>query len=308
MKDPAITLKGAPSHQFDYSSVSSWFTPLLFIVLWSSGYIGGAIGLNYAEPFTMTLYRFGTAALILAVVALLMKAPWPKGMQAVHIVVVGALIQATQFGGLYSGMNEGVPAAVSALIVGTMPIFTAIGAWLFLGERVSSRQWLGLSLGVVGVALVVSEGLGFSGVDLTGYFYVCVALFGITAGTLYQKKFCQAMDLRTGGAIQLGVASVIMFLLASSQESMHVDWSIGFLASTGWLALMNSIGAISLMFLMLRRGQASKVASLFYLIPATTALMATVVLGDSFQTLELIGFAVVVIAVYLATHSEKKPS
>jgi drug/metabolite transporter (DMT)-like permease len=292
------------SNSVDLTSVISM--PLMFIVLWSSGYIGGAIGLNYAEPFTMTLFRFGSAAAILALVGFVTKAPWPSGMQLFHIAVVGVLIQATQFGGLYSGMNEGVPAAVSALIVGTMPIFTALGAGFFLGEKVTRKQWAGLLLGIVGVALVVSEGLTFSGIDLEGYLYVCVALFGITSGTLYQKKFCQSMDLRTGGAIQLSVAAVIMLLLANNLETMNIDWGFGFIASTAWLALMNSIGAISLMYIMLRQGKAAKVASLFYLIPPTTAIMATLILGDELQLIEIFGFTVVVAGVYLATHNGKR--
>lgn len=277
--------------------------PILFVMLWSSGYIGGAVGLEYAEPFTMTLFRFASAAVILLVVAVLFKAPWPKGMQILHVAVVGLLIQAMQFGGLYSGMNLGVPAGVSALIVGTMPILTALGAGLFLGERVTRKQWSGLMLGVCGVALVVSEGLSFSNIDPIGYLFVVVALIGITSGTLYQKKFCQAMDLRTGGAIQLGIAAIVMWLLASTNETMVVDWSFGFMASTAWLALMNSIGAISLMYLMLRRGKATTVASLFFLIPPTTAVMATVILGDDFKMVEMIGFAVAVSGVYLATRN-----
>ncbi len=284
--------------------VSALSMPLLFIILWSSGYIGGAVGLEYAEPFTMTLFRFGSAAVILLTIAVLLKAPWPKGMQLIHVSVVGLLIQAMQFGGLYSGMNLGVPAGVSALIVGTMPILTALGAGLFLGETVTGKQWSGLLLGVCGVALVVSEGLSFSSIDPMGYLFVVVALIGITSGTLYQKKFCQAMDLRTGGAIQLGIAALVMWLLASTNETMVVDWSFGFIASTAWLALMNSIGAISLMYLMLRKGKASTVASLFFLIPPTTAVMATIVLGDDFKVIEMVGFAVAVSGVYLATRSK----
>ena len=297
---------GTPTYSTSNSDLLSAFgMPFLFIVLWSSGYIGGAIGLDYAEPFTMTLFRFGSAAAILVATALLTRAPWPRGRQMIHVAVAGVLIQATQFGGLYSGMNLGVPAAVSALIVGTMPILTAVGAGIFLGEQVSGKQWIGLLLGVGGVALVVSEGLNFSDIDPLGYVLVTIALLGITSGTLYQKRFCQGMDLRTGGAIQLGIAAFIMWLLASNFETMNVEWSFGFVASTAWLALMNSIGAISLMYLMLRRGKATKVASLFFLIPPTTAVMATLILGDDFKLVELLGFGVAVAGVYLATHSTR---
>ena len=132
--------------------------PISFIILWSSGYIGGAIGLHYAEPFTMTFLRFATAGLLLLLIAFVMRAPWPESWAKVgHIAVVGLFMQAIQFGGLYSGMNHGVPAGVSALIVGTMPIFTALGAGWILKEKVSWQQWTGLLLGLVGVIVVVGN-------------------------------------------------------------------------------------------------------------------------------------------------------
>lgn len=290
--------------------ISTYGMPLLFIILWSSGYITGAVGLEYAEPFTMTFIRFGTASAILFLVAVILKAPWPKGMQLVHISIVGLLIQAIQFGGVYSGMSLGVSASVSALIIGMMPVLTALGAGLFLGESVSKKQWSGLLLGVLGVALVVSEGLNFSADDsllstnnLMGYLLVILGLLGITAGTLYQKKFCQGMDLRTGGAIQLAIAAVVMGVLATETETMQIEWTLGFISSTACLVFLNSIGAVSLMYLMLRRGKASTVASLFFLVPPVTAVMATLILGDDFSLMEMTGFVVTVSGVYLATHN-----
>ncbi len=289
--------------------MSTYGMPLLFIILWSSGYITGAVGLEYAEPFTMTFIRFGTASAILFLVAIILKAPWPKGMQLVHISIVGLLIQAIQFGGVYSGMSLGVSASVSALIIGMMPVLTALGAGLFLGESVSKKQWSGLLLGVLGVALVVSEGLNFStdsllsSKNIMGYLLVILGLLGITAGTLYQKKFCQGMDLRTGGAIQLAIAAIVMGALATETETMQIEWTFGFISSTACLVFLNSIGAVSLMYLMLRRGKASTVASLFFLVPPVTAVMATLILGDDFSLMEMAGFAVTVSGVYLATHN-----
>jgi drug/metabolite transporter (DMT)-like permease len=275
--------------------------PFAFIVLWSSGYIGGAIGLQYAEPLTMTFFRFATAGAILLLVALVTRAPWPESWsKAGHIAVVGFLIQATQFGGLYTGMNHGVSAGVAALIVGLMPIFTALGAGWLLGERVSWRQWCGLALGLFGVVVVLGDRMT-SGGSLTGFLLVGLALFGITAGTLYQKKFCSTMDLRTGGFIQLTVGSVVLLGMAASLETMEVSWTIEFAGSLAWLAVMNSIGAISLLFLMIRRGEASRVASLFYLIPPMTAVMASFVLGEMPAAATVAGFALAASGVYLST-------
>ena len=274
--------------------------PLAFIILWSSGYIGGAIGLKYAEPFTMTFLRFFTAASLLLIIAFVTGAPWPRSWKKVgHIAVVGLLMQAVQFGGLYSGMNNGVSAGVSALIVGLMPIFVALGAGWVLNERVSWRQWLGLFLRLGGVVMVVWHRIDGGG-DLHGYLLVGLALSGITAGTLYQKRFCGDMDLRTGGFIQMSVGASVLLILARQTETMAISWTPEFVASVGWLAVMNSIGAISLLFLMIRRGEATRVASLFYLIPPVTAVMASFVLAEMPSATTMLGFTLAASGVYLS--------
>ena len=274
--------------------------PLAFIILWSSGYIGGAIGLKYAEPFTMTFLRFFMAGSLLLIIAFVTGAPWPRSWKKVgHIAVVGLLMQAVQFGGLYSGMNNGVSAGVSALIVGLMPIFVALGAGWVLNERVSWRQWLGLFLGLGGVTMVVWHRIDGGG-DLRGYLLVGLALSGITAGTLYQKRFCGDMDLRTGGFIQMSVGAAVLLVLARQTETMAISWTPEFVASVGWLAVMNSIGAISLLFLMIRRGEATRVASLFYLIPPVTAVMASFVLAEMPSATTMLGFTLAASGVYLS--------
>ena len=276
--------------------------PTVFIGLWSSGYVAGKVGLPYAGPFTLIFLRFSLAAMVLLAVSLLTQAPWPRTpRQWGHIAVVGVLIQALQFSGLYAGLSMGVSAGVSALIVGLMPIFTAVGAVAFLGERVSRRQVGGLGLGLAGVALVVAHKVRLDAGSVAGYLAVGLALVGITAGTLYQKKFCAEMDLRTGGCIQLSVATVIVGMMGYATEGLAVQWSPALIASSLWLSLVNSIGAISVLFLMVRRGEASRVASLFYLIPAVTAVMGYLVLGETLAPLQVLGFLVSASGVYLTT-------
>lgn len=281
--------------------------PLLFIVMWSSGYIVGKVALPFVGPYTLIFIRFASAALVLLAVALLTKAPWPKTRaQFGHIVVVGLLIQALQFAGLYMGLDLGVSAAVAALIVGTMPVFTALGATRFLNEKVSRIEWLGLIGGLFGVALVVYEQLGASATaSLTGYLCVVLALIGITTGSLYQKKYCSSMDLRTGGFIQLATASFVMFFFAEHFENMAVQWTPTMIFASGWLSLVNSIGAISILYVLMRKGEASKVAGLFHLIPAVTALMGFAFLGESFSAINAVGFAITALAVYACTHAKK---
>lgn len=278
--------------------------PFLFILMWSSGYVVGKLALPYAGPFTLLFLRFAVAALVLLAIALITRAPWPTGWKpAAHLVVVGLLMQALQFSSLYTGLKLGVSAGVSALIVGTMPLFTALGASAFLHERVSGRQWLGFAAGLGGVALVVADRIG--GASLAGLGAVSLALAGITLGTLYQKKYCANADLRTGGFIQLAVASIVALPLALWVEDFQVRWTTQLLLASGWLSIVNSIGAVSLLFLMMRKGEASKVASLFYLIPGTTALMGFAVLGETLSVATLLGFSVTAGAVHLCTRKAR---
>lgn len=283
--------------------------PLLFILMWSSGYVVGKLAVPYAGPFTLLSLRFGVAALLLLVLALAARAPWPRSArQFGHLVVVGLLIQALQFSGLYTALKLGVPAGESALIVGTMPVLTALGAALFLGEKTGARQWLGMAAGLTGVALVVWHKLdiGGSGSGSAGagaYAAALASLLGITLGTLYQKRFCAGMDLRTGGCVQLAVAALVALPLALHLEGFAVQWTPAFVFASGWLSIVNSIGATSLLFILMRKGEAGKVASLFYLIPGVTALMAFVVLGETLGPLSLAGFAATAGAVWLCTRS-----
>lgn len=275
--------------------------PLSFIILWSSGYIGGAIGILYAEPFTMTFLRFSLAGLIVLAFAITTRAPMPSDWRQIgHMAVVGFFMQAMQFGGLYAGMKHGVPAGQSALIVGLMPVFVALGAGPLLGERVTWKQWLGLLLGLSGVVLVVGNKLGSDFGAITGYAFTGMALIGITAGTLYQKRFCSALDLRITGCVQMLVGAVVMAVAALLTETMTINWTPMFVGSVVWLALMNSIGALMLLYVMIRRGEATKVASLFYLIPPVTQVMASAALGEIPSSAALVGFGLSAVGVYLS--------
>jgi drug/metabolite transporter (DMT)-like permease len=281
--------------------------PLLFIVMWSSGYVVGKMALPFVGPYTLIFIRFASAALILLALALVTKAPWPKTRaQFGHLMVVGLLIQALQFAGLYMGLGLGVSAGVAALIVGTMPVFTALGATRFLNEKVSGVEWLGLVGGLFGVALVVYEQLAkSSAASLPAYLCVVLALVGITTGSLYQKKYCTGMDLRTGGFVQLATAAIVMYFLADHFEGLAVRWTPTMVFASGWLSLVNSIGAISILFVLMRKGEASKVAGLFHLIPAVTALMGFAFLGETFSAINAVGFAITALAVYACTHAKK---
>lgn len=275
--------------------------PAVFILMWSTGYVAGKLGLPYAGPFTLLFLRFGVAAAVLLAVALATRAPWPRtARQWLHVVVVGLLIQALQFSGLYAGLALGVSAGVSAVIVGLMPVCTALGAVVFLGERIGLRQVIGLTLGLAGVALVVAHKLGGGGGGVAGHLAVALALLGITAGTLYQKRFCPSFDLRTGAVIQFVPCLAVTAALALAFEDTTVHWTPSFQFALGWLVLVLSIGAVSLLNVLIRRGSAVNVASLFYLTPPTTAVIAWALFGETLAGLSIVGMGLSVFGVWLA--------
>jgi drug/metabolite transporter (DMT)-like permease len=282
---------------------------MAFIVLWSSGYIGGAFGVRYAAPFTMTFWRFALAAIIFLGIALILQSRWPKQPVAyLHAAMVGLLLQALQFGGLYTGIGHGVPAGQAALIIGLMPILVVIGAHFWLHEKLTWRDLPGSLLGFGGVILVVGSSLSEGSAAWSSYGAVGLALLGITGGTMYQKKFLGQIDLWVGCFIQMVVATLVMGLLAWTTESMRITAIFPFALSVGWLTLMNSVGALTLMFLMIRRGEASKTANLFHLIPATTAIMAALTLGEIPGMLAISGFFLSGVGVYLMNAQRSRQS
>ena len=274
--------------------------PFLFVFLWSTGFIGAKFGLPYAEPLTFLLLRFLAISGLVAAFALLTRAPWPKSQQQVfHIAVSGLLVHAIYLGGVFSAIGHGLPAGITALVVGMQPLLTACGAGWLLGERVSARQWLGLALGFVGVALVIVNKLGQLPL-LATLTPALVALLGITAGTLYQKRFCARFDLRTGAVIQFLPSAMLTAVVAGLTESMHVEWTSSFVFALMWLVLVLSFGAISLLNLLIHTGGAVHVARLFYLTPPMTALIAWFVFGETLSAPAIAGMVLALFGVYLA--------
>ena len=283
-----------------------WVTlmPGTFVVLWASGFIGGKLGLAYVEPATFLLLRFAVVVALMLPIALLWRAPWPATpRQAVHIGVAGILIQGCYLAGVFAAIHNGISAGLIALIVGLQPVLTAFVAAPLLGERVSLRQWAGLALGLAGVALVVTQNLSLSGVTPVSAGFALVALTGITLGTLYQKKFCGPFDLRTGSVIQFVAAGIALAPFALLFETREVRWSPELLLTLAWLVLVLSIGAISLLTLLIRRGAVTKVASLMYLTPPVTAIMAWLVFGETLTTQALLGLALAALGVAIVVRN-----
>lgn len=281
------------------AAVAASSLPLLFILLWSSGYVAGKLALPHTGPLTLLTLRFGLAAVVLLALAMATDAPWPHRARAWgHLAVVGLLMQVLHFSCIYFALRWGLSAGVAGLLIGLMPLATALGAHLWLAERLSGRQWAALLGGLAGVGLVVADKpLGGA---WASYAAAGLGLLGLVAGTLYQKRFCAHMDLRSGAGIQMAVSALAVAALAGPTEHFAVDWHLELVGAWLWLGLVNSIGAFSLMFIMIRRGQAGQVARLFFLIPGVSALMGFVLLGERLSPLALAGFAVSALAVCLA--------
>lgn len=276
------------------------FYPFLFVFLWSTGFIGAKYGLPYAKPLSFLLTRYGLVIGLMAVIALATRAPWPKEpVQWLHIGVSGLLVHAIYLGGVFIAIKHGLPAGVTALVVGMQPLLTAFGAGWLLGEKVDGRQWAGLALGFVGVGMVVSGKFGETAALGPMLIPALVALLGITVGTLYQKKYCAKFDLRTGSIIQFVPTAVVTAIAVALFEDFRIEWTGNFVFALGWLVLVLSIGAISLLNLLIRSGSAVNVASLFYLTPISTALIAFFIFGEKLTLTATFGMLLAVSGVYL---------
>ncbi|MCE0758919.1 DMT family transporter [Marinobacter sp. G11] len=289
----------------------SLFVPALFVWLWSTGFIGAKYGLPFAEPFTLLLLRMLLTLIPLAVLALVMKSRWPGWRGAGHLAVTGLLVQGTYLGGVFYAIDQGMPSGLVSLIVGLQPLVTALAAVLLLRETVAGRQWSGLVMGLVGVALVLAEklgedssGAGFSPVTL---FWAGLSLVGISLGTVYQKRFGTGVDLISGTMIQYTAAAALFALGAFTLETREIQWSLQFSLALGWLVFGLSVSAILILMWLIRRGAASQVASLFYLVPPVTALEAFILFDERLGPMAIAGGVVAVAGVALVVTGGPRP-
>jgi drug/metabolite transporter (DMT)-like permease len=290
----------APATRTEAASGLLSLMPGLFVVLWSTGFIGAKYGLPYAEPLTFLALRFSLVAAIMLIASLALGAAWPVGWRDIgHIALVGLFIQAIYLGGVFYGIAHGVSAGIAGLIAGLQPLITAALVGIVLGEVVTKRQWLGIALGLVGLVLVLWGRIALDLHHLAALAAVVAAPFGMTSGTLYQKRFCTAVDLRSATVIQNATAGLVMLVLALASESMHIEWRIEFVLALFWLCLVLSVGATMLLLFLLRRGAASRIGSLFYLVPPVTAFMAYLLFGETLGVTALVGMAVTALAVAL---------
>jgi drug/metabolite transporter (DMT)-like permease len=281
---------------------AAWVFPGLFVVLWSTGFIGAKLGLPYAEPATFLVIRFLAVLAILLALCWVMRAPWPQTRaEFLHMAFAGALIQGGYLGGVFLSLAQGMPAGVSSLITALQPILAAVLSGWLLGERTNARQWLGLVLGIAGVALVVREKWVLEGVGLAATALSVLALASISLGAIWQKRHCARVDLRTGAAIQFGAAMLVLAPVALFLETREVTWSAELIVAFAWLVFALSLGAVFLLFWLIRHGAATKVASLMYLVPPCTALVAWPLFGETYTAFSAAGMALAMLAVWLVS-------
>lgn len=271
---------------------------LLFVFLWSTGYIAAVYGLDGSGPYTLAVVRFlGTATLIGAWV-LVLRLQWPALRATLQVGVAGILLQGGFFGFAYAGMQAGCPPAVAGLICGLMPLTTALGAAVILGERMHRSAIVGLGLGLAGVLLVVGPGLMEPGTAL-GYGFMFLALTTLSLGTVFQKRQAGKLDARLALVIQVLAASLVMIPVAWWLEGLQFTPTGATLGGMAWVILVNSCAGVLLYLWLLRRGAAGRVASVFFLVPPVTAVLAAVILGARFDLIDAAGFGLAAVGVWL---------
>jgi drug/metabolite transporter (DMT)-like permease len=282
--------------------------PILFVLLWSTGFIGARYGLPYIEPMTFLAVRMAFVVGIMVLIALIAGARWPHGPEIGHSLAAGAMVHGLYLGGVFTAISQGVPAGISALIPGLQPILTSTLANRFMGEKVSPLQWLGLPLGLLGVLMVLHDRRIVAEGSVLGWIASFVSLIGITLGTLYQKRFCGGIDWRTGNTVQYAGACLLFGVAAFAFETRVIHWSGELIFAIAWLVFVLSIAAVALMYWLIRRAAATSFASLFYLVPAVTALFAYVLFGEKLDLLSVAGMGVCAAGVVLANRGAAKPA
>jgi drug/metabolite transporter (DMT)-like permease len=280
--------------------------PAVFVVLWATGFVVSKLSAGHVDPLWFLTLRFPIAGVFMLVVALQQRAPWPDATHAFHAMIAGAFLHGLYLAPIYWAVAAGLPAGVSALIVGLQPLLTAFMAALILGEVINSRHWLGLAVGLLGIGLVVWPKLIFTSVGGITPLTVSCALFGAVAisfGTVYQKRFATGLHLASAGFWQYVGASVVVLLGTLVLGEFHFDGSVQAWTALAWSVLVLSIGAITLLMMLIREGAVSRVSGLIYLVPAVAAFMTYILFGETLVPLQILGMAVCAAAVLIVNRS-----
>lgn len=282
--------------------------PVLFVLLWSTGWIVAKYATLFADPLTFLALRYAVAALLFFLVCRFSGVTWPQGRNAVHAVVSGVFLHGFYLGAVWWAIGEGVPAAISGIIAGLQPLMTGIGAALLLKERLSRSQQLGLWLGLVGIAIAVLPKLAATDTAAMPAFAIAINVIGMASvsyGTIYQKRNVASGDLRAVATLQYVGALIVTLPMAWAFEDMHLGWGLGLFATLAWAVIGISMGAMALLLYLIRRGSVSKAASLIYLVPPLAALEAVIAFGEDLTMPMIAGTFIAVVGVYLTNRKRE---
>jgi drug/metabolite transporter (DMT)-like permease len=288
----------------DVAKLAARAAPAIFVVLWSTGFIATKYVLRDAEPLTYLAIRMVLVVALMAVIVLVARPRWPDRIGVAHSVVAGILVHGFYLGGTAIAIAHSIPAGLSALIPGLQPILTSTLANRWLGERVTPLQWAGLLIGLGGVVLILHD-RPMSGEAGWGWFASGVSLVSITLGTLYQRRYCGKIDWRAGNLVQYIAVTISFGFSAWLFETGVVHWTGEFILALIWLAVVLSLGSIGLLYWLIRRSAATSVASLFYLVPAVTAMMAYLLFGERLDRIAIAGMVACAAAVFLVNKSAR---
>ena len=275
------------------------FAPVLFVLLWSTGFIGAKYGLPYADPFIFLSVRVLIAGLILFAVAAVMKSPIAIGVSAItRSSLIGFFLHACYLGGVFYSISKGLPAGVAAVVTSLQPVLVSVLAVRVLGEQLRFKQVVGLLLGLIGVVLVLGPSFE-QDIPVSGVIGILVALIGSTAATLLQKKIGADVPLIAGTAYQYLASGFVLALAAIATGGTRIEWSGQFVVAFVWLIAVLSVGAILLLLWLLNSGSAASVSSLLYLVPPATALEAFLLFGEKVNTQGFLGIGITALGVWL---------
>ncbi|MGI9384032.1 MAG: DMT family transporter [Methyloligellaceae bacterium] len=278
----------------------------MFLALWSTGYVAAKFGLAFAEPMTFLALRFCCVVAIMAVLFAILRPPLPSSrMDWVHLVIVGFLLQSMYFGMCYMAFKSNLAVGTLALILSLQPIAVGLVAPSWTGEKIGWQRWCGLVLGLLGAAIVITARSEIEPPTVVSFVFAFLALFGITSGSLWEKRFGVAHHPVTSNLIgyAAGLVGVLPFMLAL--ESMHVNWTWEFVASLVYLVIGSSLIAVGLLLAMIRAGDVSRVSALFFLVPPLAALVAWFVLDEVMPPLAWAGMVLAALGVFIATRTLK---
>ncbi|MEH6457894.1 MAG: DMT family transporter, partial [Cocleimonas sp.] len=281
-------------------SIMTRYIPFIFVLLWSTGFIGAKYGLPYAEPFTMLMWRMVIVVPLFFCFVVILKRPPISLKDAAIQGLVGLLIHGFYLGGVFAAIAVGMPTGLSSLYVSLNPLLIAIFSGIFLHAVISRREWFSLILGFFGVAIVLYGASKWEGViSAAGIAWLTLALFSICAGTLIQKKFAQNVGLVRGSMYQYAASLALYLILSFTLETGVVEWNLTFVVTLAWLVIVLSFVAVLLLMYMIKNGEATRVASYFYLVPPITVLQGWLLFDEQLSWLTILGGALVVIALIM---------